>query len=100
MSVTVPCREVVLFSEVTNLLSLCMGSESSTCRGCPLLRGDKCTITMGSGDLTTFCPFVRDCPPVAVALKVHVAQSFIKGHRKSGVISIKHSSQSSPHTVE
>ena len=31
--------------------------------------------------------------PVAVALKftVHVIQSFIKGHRKSGVISIKHS---------
>ena len=31
--------------------------------------------------------------PVAVALKftVHVVQSFIKGHRKSGVISIKHS---------
>ena len=30
---------------------------------------------------------------VAVALKftVHVVQSFIKGHRKSGVISIKHS---------
>ena len=32
-------------------------------------------------------------PPVAVALKftVHVVQSFIKGHRKSGVILIKHS---------
>ena len=31
--------------------------------------------------------------PVAVALKftVHVVQSFIKGYRKSGVISIKHS---------
>ena len=31
--------------------------------------------------------------PVAVALKftVHGVQSFIKGHRKSGVISIKHS---------
>ena len=31
--------------------------------------------------------------PVAVALKftVHAVQSFIKGHRKSGVISIKHS---------
>ena len=31
--------------------------------------------------------------PVAVALKftVQVVQSFIKGHRKSGVISIKHS---------
>ena len=30
---------------------------------------------------------------VAVALKfiVHVVQSFIKGHRKSGVISTKHS---------
>ena len=32
--------EVVLFSEVTNVLSLD--------RGCPL-RGNKCTITMGSG---------------------------------------------------
>ena len=31
--------------------------------------------------------------PVGVALKftVHGVQSFIKGHRKSGVISIKHS---------
>ena len=31
--------------------------------------------------------------PVAVALKfsVHVVQSFIKGHRKSGVISIRYS---------
>ena len=34
----------------------------------------------------------KDCQ-LAVALKftVHVVQSFIKGHRKSGVISIKHS---------
>ena len=44
------CSEVVLFSEVTNGLSL--WEVESTCplfRGCPLLRGDKCTITMGSG---------------------------------------------------
>ena len=34
------CLEVVLFSEVTNVLSL-HGSG----RGCPLLRGNKCTIT-------------------------------------------------------
>ena len=37
----------------------------------------------------------QDCQynDIAVALKftVHVVQSFIKGHRKSGVISIKHS---------
>ena len=35
----------------------------------------------------------RTLVPVAVALKftVHVVQSFIKGHIKSGVISIKHS---------
>ena len=43
---------------------------------------------------------------VAVALKftVHGVQSFIKGHRKSGVISIKHSrdmtNRISPLTVE
>ena len=29
---------------------------------------------------------------MALKLTVHVVQSFIKGHRKSGVISIKHSS--------
>ena len=36
---------------------------------------------------------VIEIQTVAVALKftVHVVQSFIKGHRKSGVISIKHS---------
>ena len=38
-------REVVLFSEVTNVLSLWEVE-----RGCPLLGGDKCTITMGSGE--------------------------------------------------
>ena len=44
--------------------------------------------------------------PVAVALKftVHGVQSFIKGHRKSGVISIKHSrditNRISPLTME
>ena len=44
--------------------------------------------------------------PVAVALKfiVHGVQSFIKGHRKSGVISINHSrditNPISPPTVE
>ena len=34
-----------------------------------------------------------NCQSIAVALKftVHVVQLFIKGHRKSGVISIKHS---------
>ena len=43
---------------------------------------------------------------VAVALKftVHGVQSFIKGHRKSGVISIKYSrditNRINPHTVE
>ena len=37
-------EEVVLFSEVTNVLSLWEVGG-----GCPLLRGDKCTITMGSG---------------------------------------------------
>ena len=55
--------EVVLFSEVTNVLSLWeVGQRLSSSqrwqmyyhygkwgRGCPLLRGDKCTITMGSG---------------------------------------------------
>ena len=36
---------------------------------------------------------VIEIQTVAVALKftVHVVQSFVKGHRKSGVISIKHS---------
>ena len=36
--------------------------------------------------------------PAAVALKftVHGVQSFIKGHRKSGVISIKHSRDITP----
>ena len=44
--------------------------------------------------------------PVTVALKftMHVVQSFIKGHRKSGVISMKHSRdithRISPLTVE
>ena len=44
--------------------------------------------------------------PVAVALKftVPIVQSFIKGHRKSGVISIKYSrditNQISPHAME
>ena len=36
-------REVVLFSEVTNVLSL--WGMGCNLRGCPLLRGDKCTIT-------------------------------------------------------
>ena len=39
-------REVVLFSEVTNILSLW-----EVDRGCPLFRGNKCTIAMGSGFL-------------------------------------------------
>ena len=43
---------------------------------------------------STLLPFRQDCNwQVAMALKftVHGVQSFIKGHRKSGVISIKHS---------
>ena len=40
---------------------------------------------------------------MALKFTVHGVQSFIKGHRKSGVISIKHSrditNQISPHTV-
>ena len=43
--------EAVLFSEVTNVLSLW---EVAVFRGCPLLRGNKCTITMGSGEAVLF----------------------------------------------
>ena len=41
------CIEVVLFSEATNELSL--WEVGVLCSGCPLLRGNKCIITMGSG---------------------------------------------------
>ena len=38
---------------------------------------------------------------MALKFTVHVVQAFIKGHRKSGVISIKHSRDiTSPLTVE
>ena len=44
--------KVVLFLEVTNVLSLWEGDQGCPLfRGCPLLRGDKCIITMGRGPL-------------------------------------------------
>ena len=48
------CAEVVLFSEVTNALYGKWGiTTCPLCRGCPLLRGNKYTVTltMGSGEL-------------------------------------------------
>ena len=57
-------------------------------------------------EIQTAIMITEDCQYLYVALKftVHVVQSFIKGHRKSGVISIKHSrdmtNRISPLTVE
>ena len=66
--------------------------------------GKKTNISVG-GVIEIQTAITKDLP-VAVALKftVHGVQSFIKGHRKSGVISIKHSrdmtNRISPPTVE
>ena len=65
-----PWREVVLLSEVTNALSLWEvlgggGGGGVSCplfRGCPLLGGNKYTITMGSiGGPRASRPLFRGC---------------------------------------
>ena len=56
--------------------------------------GVVCVAVTGRKRRESYIRIFRQLLPVAVALKfiVHVVQSFIKGHRKSGVISMKHSS--------
>ena len=71
--VGVLCSEVVLFSEVTNVL-VTMGSECPLFRGCPLLRDNKCTshCTMGSE-----CPLFRGCPLFTLVQVCHHSPTFV-----------------------